>query len=258
MWMYLLICLTALGASFLTLFSGFGLGTILMPVFAIFFPVETAVAMTAIVHMANNVFKLVMFGKKANKDVLLKFALPGIVAAFAGAWLLTYISGLPAVASYTIGQREFQITVVKIIIGVLMIGFALFELLPRFEKMEFDKKWLPLGGIISGFFGGLSGHQGAMRSAFLSKAGLEKDAFIGTGVVIAFLIDITRTSVYAGHFSTLGVDANWTLIIAAILAAFTGAFVGARLMKKVTLRSVQITVGIMLVALGCLLGAGLV
>lgn len=47
-------------------------------------------------------------------------------------------------------------------------------------------------------------------------------------------------------------------MIAAILAAFTGAFVGVRLIKKVTLRSVQITVGIMLIALGCLLGAGLV
>jgi hypothetical protein len=181
-----MVCLTALGALCLTLFSGFGLGRILMPVFAIFFSVETAVEMTAVVHMANNVFNIVIFGKKSDKDVLLKFALPGIVAALAGARLLIYISGLPTVTSYTIGQREFKITVVKIIIGILMIGFALFELLPRFEKMEFDKKWLPLGGIISGFFGGLSGHQGVMRSAFLSKAGLNKEAFIGNGVVTAF------------------------------------------------------------------------
>ena len=39
---YLIICLVALAASGLTLFSGFGLGTLLMPAFALFFPVPTA------------------------------------------------------------------------------------------------------------------------------------------------------------------------------------------------------------------------
>ena len=35
---YVVVCLVALGASALTLFSGFGLGTVLMPAFALFFP----------------------------------------------------------------------------------------------------------------------------------------------------------------------------------------------------------------------------
>jgi len=34
----------------LTLFSGFGLGTLLMPTFVLFFPIEVAVAATAIVY----------------------------------------------------------------------------------------------------------------------------------------------------------------------------------------------------------------
>ncbi len=38
---------------------------------------------------------------------------------------------------------------------------------------------------MTGFFGGLSGMQGAMRSAFLAKSGLGKEAFIATGAVIA-------------------------------------------------------------------------
>ena len=37
---YFVIPLAAFAASMLTLFSGFGLGTLLMPVVAIFFPVE--------------------------------------------------------------------------------------------------------------------------------------------------------------------------------------------------------------------------
>ena len=45
---FLIVCITALLASGLTLFSGFGLGTVLLPAFAIFFPIEVAVAMTAV------------------------------------------------------------------------------------------------------------------------------------------------------------------------------------------------------------------
>lgn len=255
--MYVIVCLVALGASFLTLFSGFGQSTLLMPAFALFFPLETAIAMTAVVHLANNVFKLVLVGRKVDKEVLLKFALPGIAAAFVGAWLLNYFSGLQPIASYDIGQRGFQISVFKVIIGLLMIGFALIELHPRFEKMAFAKKWLPLGGAVSGFFGGLSGHQGALRSAFLSKAGLEKEAFIATGVAAAFLIDLTRLSVYANHLGTIGTDADWSLVSAAIVAAFAGAFVGSRLLQKVTLRVVQIIVGVMLALVGVLLAVGL-
>lgn len=55
---YVVIPFTALFVSSLTLFSGFGRGTVLMPAFAIFFPVPVAVAATAVVHVANNVFKV--------------------------------------------------------------------------------------------------------------------------------------------------------------------------------------------------------
>lgn len=54
----IILCLAALIASLLTFFSGFGLGTILTPVFAIFFPLEIVVALTGVVHFLNNIFKL--------------------------------------------------------------------------------------------------------------------------------------------------------------------------------------------------------
>jgi len=43
------------------LLSGFGLGTLLLPVFALFFPLPVAIAATALVHLANNFFKLMCF-----------------------------------------------------------------------------------------------------------------------------------------------------------------------------------------------------
>jgi hypothetical protein len=47
------ICAAAFAASGLTLFAGFGLGTLLMPVVALFFPVDVAIAITALVHRAT-------------------------------------------------------------------------------------------------------------------------------------------------------------------------------------------------------------
>ena len=64
-----IVGIAAFGVSLLTLFSGFGLGTLLMPVFALFFPVEVAVASTAVVHAANNLFKVGLLARGASVDV---------------------------------------------------------------------------------------------------------------------------------------------------------------------------------------------
>lgn len=63
---YIIICIVAIIVSALTLFSGFGLGTVLMPAFALFFPLPVAIAATAVVHLANNIFKAILVGKKAD------------------------------------------------------------------------------------------------------------------------------------------------------------------------------------------------
>lgn len=254
---YLFICTAALVTSGLTLFSGFGLGTLLMPVFAIFFPINVAVALTAIVHLFNNLFKIVLLGKHANKTAVFQFGIPAILAAFLGAWTLLWLSDLKPLVHYQLMGHDFQVTPVKLIVAILMVFFALFELVPKFEKLSFEKKYLPLGGILSGFFGGLSGHQGALRSAFLIKCGLSKESFIGTGVVIACLVDVSRISVYSSHFS-LASSGNNVLLLAAIVSAFLGAFIGNRLMKKVTMRTIQVIVAIMLFGIAGALGTGII
>lgn len=255
---YFVICLSALVASGLTLFSGFGLGTLLLPVFSIFFPIDVAVALTAIVHLLNNFFKLCLLGKHADKKIAIKFGLPAIIAAFLGALLLVSLTGLQPLATYHLYSHEFEVLPVKLIVSIMMVVFALFELIPKFEKMSFDSKYLAFGGLLSGFFGGLSGHQGALRSAFLIRSGLPKEGFIATGVVIACLIDFTRMSVYSTHFSRLFISENMLLLLAAVSSAFLGAFIGNRLVKKVTMRSIQVIVSIMLIGIALGLGSGLI
>jgi len=258
---YFVVCLVALIASGLTFFSGFGLGTILMPALAIFFPVPIAVGATAIVHLANNLFKLFLIGRSANRSIVFRFGIPAVIAALLGASLLTYVSSVPIIASYQLAGRVHEITIVKLVIGSLIVFFSCLELMPAFAKVSIDRKYMALGGMLSGFFGGLSGNQGAFRAMFLTKAGLNKEEFIGTNVVVGVMVDVGRLVVYGiGLYS-----AHWTvstgiggLVFAATISAFVGAFLGKEILKKVTLRAVQIAVGTMLIFLGIALSIGLV
>ncbi len=254
----IIISLAAFLTAVLTFFSGFGLGTILTPVFAIFFPIDIAIALTGLVHFSNNLFKIALVGRLADKGVLLRFGVPAIIASFAGAFLLLKISALPAILNYEIAGRSFEITPIKSIIALILIVFSILEISPSFQKKQFGKEKQILGGILSGFFGGLSGIQGAIRSAFLIKSGLSKEAYIATGVVIACLVDFTRLSVYFTRFTQANLHENMTLIISATLSAIVGAYFGKKLLKKVTLRTIQLLVAVMLVVISLALGIGII
>jgi uncharacterized membrane protein YfcA len=252
-----IISIVAFIVAILTFFSGFGLGTILTPVFMLFFPVELAIALTGVVHFFNNIFKLFLVGKHADKAVLLRFGVPAVIAALVGSWLLLNITDLQPLFRYTAFGSQFEVSPVKLIVSVLLIIFASMDLIPYFSKLQFSKDKLPIGGALSGFFGGLSGNQGALRSAFLIKAGLSKEAFIGTAVVVSTFVDFTRLSVYATKFTKSGLTDNLTLVICATLSGILGSYFGNKLLKKVTLKFLQVTIAIMLIIISLALGAGL-
>jgi hypothetical protein len=253
-----LIAIVAFFAAGLTLFSGFGLGTILLPAFAIFFPVDIAIALTAIVHLLNNIFKLQIYRNHIDKKILLTFGIPAIIASYFGAILLINLTSLEPIAIYSIGKKSFEIMPIKLVIGSLLNLFAILEILPRFNSISFDKKYLPVGGILSGFFGGLSGHQGALRSAFLLRAGLSKESFIGTGVAVACLIDIIRLYEYGTASLSTAIQNNYYIILFAVIAAFSGSYIGARLVKKVKIQFFQITVAVMLFVIADLMILGII
>lgn len=254
----LIISITAFLVAIMTFFSGFGLGTILTPVMMIFLPVELAIALTGVVHFFNNIFKLFLVGRYAVKSVLIRFGIPAVLAAFLGAWILLSIPDASPLYSYTIGGRFIEVYPVKFIISIILIFFATFDLIPYFSKMQFDKKYLPAGGLLSGFFGGLSGNQGALRSAFLIRAGLSKQGFIGTAVVVSAFVDFTRLSVYSTRFLESGLGQYWHYVLFGTLAAISGAYLGNILLKKITLQFLHITVAVMLILLSLALALGII
>jgi hypothetical protein len=140
----------------------------------------------------------------------------------------------------------------------LFSGFGLMEILPRFQTLWLLQRFLPLGGILSGFFGGLSGHQGAFRSAFLAKSGLSTQAFLGTGAAIAALVDLARIPVYGQLLRAISLTESGPVPAAATSAAFLGTWVSFRRTGKVAIQTVQVIVAVFLFGFAIGLAGGLI
>jgi uncharacterized membrane protein YfcA len=265
---FVVICLISAGVAALTLVSGFGLGTLLLPAFAIFFPIEIAIAATGVVHFASNLFKLALVGRWADKAVVLRFGIPAVIAAFGGAALMTVVADIEPLYRYRLGAITAQITWLKLVIAVLLATFAGLELWPKYQEISFPRKALPVGGVLSGFFGGISGMQGALRAPFLLRAGLDEKSYVGTASVISTIVDFARLLVYAigftwlaqrgGGYEALGEPRTLWLVAAACLAGFLGSYFGARVVRKVTLRAIRILVAALLFVAAAALAAGVV
>jgi len=257
----ILVAIVAALASGLTLFSGFGLGTILLPAFALFFPAPVAVAATGAVHLLNNLFKGTLLRNRADWRVALSFGLPAVPAAVFGAWLLTMLGQTGQVFSWTLAGHEFGPSGAGLAVGFLLLLFALAEVGHWFDAIQPSPKLVPLGGVLIGFFGGLTGQQGALRSLFLLRTKLDPACFVATGVIIAVMVDVSRLATYAVRFKASGIapeGREGLLVLVATLAAFAGAFIGSRWLDKLTIGLVRGLVTTMMQAIGGLMVAGVV
>ena len=255
-----LIAVVAAFASALTLFSGFGLGTVLLPAFALFLPVPVAVAATGVVHLLNNLFKGVLLWRRADWPTVLRFGIPAIPAAILGAWLLAWLGDTARLFEWSAFGRSFGPTAAGLTVGLLMIVFAALELQRWFQELKAPPRFIPLGGLVSGFFGGLTGQQGAFRSVFLLKAGLTAERFIATGVMIAVIVDLTRLATYAATFDG-GFDPTereGLMVLVGTLSAFVGAYVATRRLDKVTIGAVRYSVAALMFLIGLALAAGVI
>ena len=255
---YAIVILSAFFFSGLTFFSGFGLATVLTPILIIFFPTPIAINLTAIVHFLNNIFKLFLTGKNVNKEVLLKFGLTAMIGAVFGSFALVIISKKTFIINYHLFYHNFSVELVNFTIGIIILGFALFEIFPKKNELSLNKNLLPIGGALSGLFGGLSGNQGAFRSLFLIKCNLSKEQFVATGILIACLVDIIRLLIYGGNFLNKEIGKDFYLLVFTVISAFLGSYVANRYMQKITIKLIKNIIMVLLLVISAGLITGLI
>lgn len=252
----IIIALVSFSASLLTFFSGFGLGTLLMPVMALYFPLPVAIAATAVVHFANNIFKAFLLFKLINKKVFLQFAIPALIGTLLGVYLLMDVD--PMVLYQVEWNNKMQsVNLTEFLIALIMLLICALDWIPD-GKLKFGKHAVIPGGFLTGFFGGFTGMQGAIRSAFLSQINLSKEEFVATSSAISILIDSCRIIGYlvAGTL-VFALHAPWPIAVG-IVGALTGAILGKRLLKKTTIQVVKVITTACIVLFAVMLMLGLV
>jgi uncharacterized membrane protein YfcA len=257
---FILVFLVSIGASSLTFFSGFGLGTILLPVFLTMLPVELAILATAIVHFSNSLFKFFFLFRHVDRKTFFLFGTPAIVASFFGALLVKNLYSFGTLYSHTLfSSKEIEVTLMNFLVGTLILIFTLLELSKKLNTLIITERFIVLGGIFSGFFGGLSGHQGALRSLFLKNLKLSKEQLVASSTAISLGIDAIRIVVYLSSFHLItNLTQHKNLLLVGVLGAFIGVTVGKKLLKKINLSQLNLFISLSLIVFSLCLMFGII
>jgi uncharacterized membrane protein YfcA len=219
----------------LTFYTGFGLNTILVPVFMIYWDAPLAVFMASIVHLCNNLLKVGLTAKSIDWRLFKNFGIPAISFAFLGALLLNLF------------QPKSSMNL-NSIFGAIFILFAVLELFNW--QLPLKGRWsMRIGGVLSGFFGGFSGHQGALRAMFLSKLRIDPLVFVATTALISLMVDLTRVGVYFSGAWTTRYFPD-LIIFLVVPAALSGTLVGRKYIQKVNHALLSKVIGFALFLMG--------
>ncbi len=214
---YMVLIPVTIATSFITLFTGFGVGTIMMPVMALFFDVKVAIFLAAIVHFFNNISRLALYRSEINWGIIQRFGVVSIIGAFIGSFAQIYLDS----------------SWLKVGLGVFLIIYSLMVLIPNRIRFKLSANVDFIGGFLSGLVGGLIGNQGAIRSLYLLNYGLEKKELIVSSALIAVIIDSTRIPVYA-YFNYQYMQANIILLAAIVVSSILGTMLGSKILPKVS------------------------
>lgn len=233
---YVVLILVTLATSVITLFTGFGVGTIMMPVMALFFDVKVAIFLAAIVHFFNNMSRLALYRAEINWKIIQRFGVVSIIGAFIGSFAQIYLDS----------------AWLKVGVGLFLTTYALLSLIPNSIKVELPASVDFIGGFLSGLIGGLIGNQGAIRSLYLLNYGLEKKELIVSSALIAVIIDSTRIPVYA-YTNFRYLQENIVLLSLIVLSAILGTVAGSRILPKVSYDLFKKIILIAVLVLGALM-----
>ncbi len=204
----LLITLLTTFASIMCSITGFGTTTISLPILLLFFPIHESLLFTAIIHWIENIWRLILFRKGFNLKIILQVGIPALLAAYLGAK----------------SSIEMPEHILAKVLGTFLLLYSVFFILKSKYRLPKNIITASAAGISSGFFAGIIGLGGAIRSAFLNAFGLSSICYIFSTNAISLLIDTARVPVYFFNGSILNNVFLWTIVLFAPLSLFGTIF----------------------------------
>ena len=213
--------------------AGFGIGSLLTPLLALRYGMGAAVAGVAVTHAIATAFRAWRLRSSVDWQVLRSFGLVSAAGGLAGALLYARLGGIA----------------LTVILGLLLVATAVAGV------TGWTERWRPRGagaqllGVLSGFFGGVAGNQGGLRSAALLSFGLAPAAYVATATMTGLLVDAARLPVYlwlAGD----ALRGMTGVVTVATIGALVGTLLGERLMLGISPARFRLLVSLLIGLLG--------
>jgi hypothetical protein len=235
------VAIVALVAGGIAAIAGFGIGSLLTPLLALRFGTKLAVAIVSVPHFVATAVRFATLWRQVDRRVLIEFGIMSAVGGLIGALLNARVSS-PALT----------------IVFALLLIFAGSSTLFGFDKrIRFGRTGAWIAGQLSGFFGGLVGNQGGIRSAALLGFDVSKESFVATATAIALMVDGARMPVYIVTQHS-GMSAAWREMVFAIVGVVAGTIWGGRLLRGIPEIAFRRIVAILILLLGIyMLGVGI-
>lgn len=202
-------------AAALTVPAGFGLSTMLTPMVLLIMGPHEAVAVVAVVHGAHNAGKFLALRDSVDFSAFRHYGIWLVLGAVIGATLQSKVPQSPLLA----------------LIGAFLILLPLLTLSESWTGIRIPEANDRIGGFGSGFMGGLSGHQGALRAMFLTRRLPDKMAYAATASVLALCVDLSRIPVYL-FFRPEEIVEHFQITILLVVAALLGVRAGKRWLES--------------------------
>ncbi|MBI2624897.1 MAG: sulfite exporter TauE/SafE family protein [Candidatus Nealsonbacteria bacterium] len=227
------ITLLTFAAAAIGTITGFGTSTIMIPVLLIFLPPLETIFLVAIIHWFGNVWKIALFSRGFNLRLIALFGVIGLATSYLGAFL-------------SLGANE---QILLRFLGAFLAGYALFLISQSKFKIPAGSAAALSGGALSGFFAGMFGMGGAIRSMFLSAFDLPKAVYIATAGAIGFMVDSTRIITYFTGGTVMPKEL-WQGLFFFIPTSFLGAQIAKRIVDRIPQDKFRKVVAVFLFAIG--------
>jgi len=228
-----LLTLVGVVAGAIAAICGFGIGSILTPLLALWIGTKLAVAVVSIPHFIGTALRFAVIREHVDRRVLWTFGITsaagGLIGAVLHIWLRSEVLGY--------------------VLGALLVFAGTAGVTGLAARMRLGRRAGWITGALSGMFGGLVGNQGGIRSAALLGFGLERDAFVATATAIALLVDLFRMPVYAA-LQFRQVLLQWQMALIATAGVVVGTLSGKWMLQRIPQNIFRRIVSSIILALG--------
>jgi uncharacterized membrane protein YfcA len=220
--------------------AGFGIGSLLTPAIAASVGTKLAVAAVSIPHAIGTSIRFWRFRRDVDWKLVRSFGITSAAGGLTGALLNTWASS----------------RVLELVFGALLV------LAGASQVSGYAKRWRLrgilawIGGALSGFFGGLVGNQGGIRTAAMLGFEIDKRQFVATTTAVALLIDASRVPIFIA-FQRDELVTMLPVMTIATIGVIAGTLFGETLLARVPDASFRVVVGTLLLVLGISFLAGI-